>query len=66
MSDEARIARLTEMARKVWPGAAVSVAGDAVVVDAINEPRFPLQVHHPRALDVVEIALIVLSDEVAP
>ena len=63
MSDEARIERLTQLARRVWPNAHVAQCGDAVVVDADYEPRFPLQVHHPRALDALEAALLVLSME---
>lgn len=67
MTDEARIARLTDLARSVWPFYDVSVDADddgsAAYVN--NEPDAPpfIEICHPRALDALEAALLVLADE---
>lgn len=61
MSDDERIARLTELARRVWPNAAVNAWGDAAWVER-HAGEYPcLSVAHPRAHDALEAALLVLA-----
>lgn len=71
MSDEERIARLTELAREVWPQESVpvdvvsSAAGARVIHDSPGN-HHPLSlafIAHPRALDALEAALLVLSEK---
>jgi hypothetical protein len=71
-SDDARIARLTELARKVWPGidaavlCASSGASAGVYSRAQSENLVLMVLAHPRALDALEAALLVLAGEVSP
>ena len=73
MTDEVRIARLTELARRVWPEATIEVRGDyweirhrhsSMKVDddyyqcVWTSPRQP-----ERAADALEAALLVLAGE---
>lgn len=70
---EQRIARLTELARKVWPGRDVMVSqgfgdedelvGASVTVDPLGEWEQVLACGHPLALDALEAALCVLASE---
>ncbi len=71
VTDEARIARLTELARRVWPGDKLDIVvrGEAVRVMLGGEdtgmPMITtslLTVVHPRALDALEAALLVLAN----
>ena len=72
MTDEARIKRLTELARQAWPHDDVAVVIASVDVDDSlfvevqrdeEEESYSLAgVHHPRALDALEAALLVLAD----
>lgn len=66
VTDEARIARLTELARRVWPdersaeirqpvGKAMCFGGSGYQLVGIGS--------HPRALDALEAALLVLAGE---
>lgn len=64
MTDEARIARLTELARRVWPDAAAAmVDGVASVVEIPGYYECLYIARHPCALDALEAALLVLADE---
>jgi hypothetical protein len=68
MTDEQRLARLTELARRVWPEASVEFSCRMWCVDAPNNAHDAvvemLAVHdHPRALDALETCLLVLADE---
>lgn len=68
MSDDERIARCTELARRVWPEASVEFSCRMWCVDAPNNAHDAvvemLAVHdHPRALDALEAALLVLAGE---
>ena len=75
MSDDERIARLIELARRVWPDAAKGgIAYDAdnnfkpgEVTLAAHQPEWTplvtLYCNHPRALDALEKALLVLAGE---
>lgn len=56
-----RIARLTELARRVWPQADVERFGDGTMVIVRSAPM--LACDHPRALDALEAALLVLAGE---
>lgn len=65
-SDDARIARLTELARKVWPDAAIDFEeGHDLEVWTPAEGAWRCEriaMHaHPRALDALEAALLVLD-----
>ena len=69
MSDEARIARLTELARKVWPEENVQIGNPkgkapakSGVFVASSEWTLLGVGAHPRALDALEAALLVLAD----
>jgi uncharacterized protein YoaH (UPF0181 family) len=74
MTDEARIERLTELARRVWPMLInVRVVRDpigheaAVLHDVLGgghslSPQV-LRISHPRALEALEAALLVLAGE---
>jgi len=71
MSDDERLARLTELARRLVHGASIqygdtNIAGDPSfeVFDVADDIvlRIPA---HPRALDALEAALLVLADDVA-
>lgn len=71
MTDEARLARLTELARRVWPELerphvwAPTEVGTAIPGCALDDEGLEyIHVHpHPRALDALEAALLVLADE---
>lgn len=73
MTDEARIARLTELARRVWPDALVSSEGlpdyaGVHIYDAAGQAR-GMRVsinNHPHALDALEAALLVLAGDDEP
>lgn len=71
MSDAERIASMTELARRVWPGPepAVQVAisrNEASVEQPGHEDSGPLAtIIHPRALDALEAALLVLAGDLA-
>lgn len=68
-SDEERIARLTQLARRAWPdfnpGDGSGSDGfyfgdhDAVCLRALG--RMVLRVEHPRALDALQAALLTLA-----
>lgn len=65
MTDEARIARLTELAQRVWPRAEAYEHGEIVDV-GVQEARgyrLTLRIWHPSALDALEAALRVLAGE---
>jgi hypothetical protein len=71
--DDERIARLTDLARRVWPDRNARVAigeegeegeeehGACVILDELGEWEQHLGITHPRALDALEAALLVLS-----
>lgn len=70
MTDEARIARLTELARRVWPGevadnipAVQQEAGHWVEVYGRRVSVLMSVRSSSRALDALEAALLVLADE---
>ena len=70
MNDDERIRRLTELARRVWPDrdAQIFVASDdeentCVVLDEKGDWEQHLGTNHPRALDALEAALLVLAGE---
>ena len=65
MSDDDRIAKLTELAKKVWPDAEVDAdaKGAQAFVGTSAEWGFAVKIAHPRALDALEAALLVLSGE---
>lgn len=70
MSDDERIERLTELARRVpeWRSLGVHVSGDERYVLLVtrtpdNVYNHPVKIVHPRALDALEAALLVLSGE---
>jgi len=69
MSDDERIARLTDLARRVWPDADVGVSADAYAGLVVNHrPHANLDlalVKHPRSLDALEAALLVLNGQVS-
>ncbi len=65
MTDEARIKRLTELARRVWPDAAAAVVDGVPSVHEMTD-YYGEYIHiarHPRALDALEAALLVLSGD---
>jgi len=69
MSDDERIAKLTELAQRVWPdepygGAHVVAYGDAAWVRVRPNTEHIKVLGHPRALDALEAALLALA--VAP
>jgi hypothetical protein len=65
MSDEDRLARLTELARKAWPhnDIAIDSCGDFVRVTDPKDVTDPTlaQLDHPHALDALEAALCMLA-----
>jgi len=69
MSDDERLARLTELARRVWPHARIEWDGDALcVLGPVQQAngRTVVAEHlrinpHPRAADALEAALLVLA-----
>lgn len=63
MTDEARIARLTEIARRVWPDAEIEADKRQVLVETSSEWGDAVTIKHPRALDALEAALLVLADQ---
>ncbi len=69
VSEDERIARLTELARRVWTqrrNVRVTASEDAAFVMAdVGSQSYPvISIPHPRALDALEVALLVLADEV--
>ncbi len=74
MSDDERLARLTELARRVFPelGVHVSVeesANDTLYATVMTRTRdniynTPVKIVHPRCGDALEAALLVLVDDV--
>jgi hypothetical protein len=68
VSDVERIARLTELARRMWPHAFVATSGrpDFAAVDVFDaEGHYkwsPMAIHHARALAALEAALRVLAE----
>lgn len=70
MSDDARLQRLTVLARKVWPDfgpLTVELRHSGATVQIHNENQFQAVIFdHPRALDALEAALLVLSGESEP
>lgn len=68
MSDDERLKRLTELARRMWPHAHVATSGrpDFAAVDVFDaEGHYrwsPMAIHHPRALAALEAALRVLAE----
>lgn len=69
MSDDERIQRLTELARRVWPDQhpleleAMPQWQSAAVRMEANGELLLLVENHPRAFDALEAALLVLADE---
>jgi hypothetical protein len=69
MTDDACIARLTELARKVWPGVvqvrlrAFADEGMQLSVETAEWHRTVLSIIHPRALDALEAALRAVAGE---
>lgn len=65
MNDDARIAKLTKLARRVWPDreTGISTATGAEAVDQRTDDLLVDIGQHPRALDALEAALLVLADE---
>lgn len=65
MTDEARVARLTELAQRVWPRAEAYEHGEIVDVGVLEARgyRLTLRIWHPSALDALEAALRVLAGE---
>jgi len=66
MTDEARIERLTQLARRVWPSQDATVRWDPMydVAAVINDrSTILLELQHPRALDMLEAALLVGAGE---
>lgn len=67
MTDEARIARLTEIARRVWQHSEeqpVTVeCGLGACVRSGSRTALDVVATHDRALDALEAALLVLADE---
>lgn len=71
--DNERIARLTELAQRVWPGYDIGVSegigdddeivGAAVTLDPLGEWQQAIACGHPRALDAIEAALRTLAGE---
>lgn len=67
MTDDERLARLTDLAQRVWPGA------DPLIVDTGKaagvherggqERMLAMVLAHPRSLDALEAALLVLSGD---
>jgi hypothetical protein len=75
MTDDARLQRLTELARKVWPDGEADARASAdpnecaacVVLHPDGEWQQALAImQHPRALDALEAALCVLAGEPPP
>jgi hypothetical protein len=68
MTDDARIERLTALARKAWPKAAITVYDDSAHVHSTPGDEGTAKsygfIEHPRALDALEAALETLADEV--
>lgn len=70
VTDDERIARLIELAQKVWPSAGeVGLSdlnpGEVILAKYLPEwtPLLTLQCDHPRALDALEAALLVLAGD---
>jgi glycine/D-amino acid oxidase-like deaminating enzyme len=64
--DDERLARLTELARRLWPDQGATVRWDAFydVAKVVNERGTILfEMQHPRSLDALEAALLVLAGE---
>jgi hypothetical protein len=66
MPDDERIAQMTARARRLWPGMRRLVVGPstvAVELIAMEGRAVPLHIHHARALDAAEAALLALEGE---
>lgn len=65
--DEARIGKLTELARRVWPrDREIAVCQDGAEAEVLGHDCDSLiRIEHPRALDALEAALLVLAGEPA-
>jgi hypothetical protein len=68
MTDDERIARLVELARRVWPELERSRVwtseGCCAELELDDEGLTYIHIHpHPRALDALEAALLVLAGE---
>ena len=68
MTDEARIAKLTELARRVWPDVHSVYEHDGYIDAGAIAMQGGYRLHlrigpHPRALDALEAALLVLAGE---
>lgn len=66
MTDEARLARLTELARRVWPDdreIAVEHYEKREVIVWGHDGESHARIDHPRAFDALEAALLVLSGD---
>ncbi len=68
VDDEARVKRLTELARRVWVDTSVTcVDGDVMACDAATYDGEYIRIaRHPRAFDALEAALLVLAGEPPP
>jgi len=65
MTDDARIARLTLLARRVWPDTRVIAWPEHIYVEDETPVQRASVFGHPRALDALEAALLVLAGESA-
>lgn len=67
MTDDEQIARCTELARRVWPDLDAAIVAGAlsagVYSGAQNETMVAMILRHPRALNALEAALLVLADD---
>lgn len=70
MTDDERVVRLADLAQRMWPGATISHESDGTsVITGIQSDgerswtEEPVFIRHPRALDALEAALLVLADE---
>jgi hypothetical protein len=73
MTDDARIAKLTEMARRVWPDREVMCeahGGGLFTMEVLRSTDdthdLDFAAYHPRALDALEAALCALAGEPPP
>jgi len=66
MTDDERIERLTELSRRVWPDAEIEADRNQAHVGTSAEWGFAVSIKHPRALEALEAALLVLAGEPSP
>lgn len=63
MTDEARIARMTKLAGRVWSDAEVRGGTSRALVETVSEWGNAIDIQHPRALEALEAALLVLAGD---